>query len=160
MDAPRRPAAQRIRLTARVLLGAVTLAVAAIVFSPGPPDAAGQRGLEQWLFRLHRDGLPTWISFSLVEFIANVVMFLPLGLLGALALRQHHWLIVPICAAFSGAIETVQLLALPERDGTLNDVLANASGAALGFLLALLVMRAVRRHAQRAPDEPPVRRAR
>lgn len=159
MDGLRRTALQRVRLTARVLLAAVTLVVVSIVFWPTAPELGGQRRLADWLFRLHREGLPTWINFGLVEFSANVVMFLPLGLLGALALRRHRWLILPACAAFSGAIETVQFVALPARNGTLNDVLANTSGAALGFLLAVLIWRAISRNdgpgpAGRSPSDP------
>ncbi len=145
MHQPRSSKQRWVGLTARALLVAVVLVVVAIVFWPTAPDIDGQHRLEKWLIRLHSEGLPTWISFNLVEFSANIVMFLPLGLLGALALRRHRWLIILACAAFSGAIETIQSVALPARDGTLKDVLANTCGAALGFLLAVLIWRALGR---------------
>ena len=135
------------RRTAGVLLVMIVLAVAVIVFWPGPPDPGGQSALETFLQRQHRRGLPEWITFNLVQNVANVVMFLPVGFLGALALRRHNYLIVAVAAIGSGLIELTQLLLLPDRVASLEDVAANTAGAVVGLLLAVPTLR--RRHKRR-----------
>jgi len=75
-----------------------------------------------------------------IEFIANVLMFLPLGLLLALLFR-HPWYGVALALALSVAAELVQFV-IPSRQPSLRDILANALGAALGAALAwTLVLR-------------------
>lgn len=132
-------------LVARLLLVATVVTVAVIVFTPGPPDALGQQRLARWLDAVHRTWMPGWITFGLIEFLSNVVMFLPLGLFGALALRGRRYLVIPGGAALSGTIELVQQLALPGRDGSWQDIVANTVGAVVGYLLALAVLRHVGR---------------
>lgn len=79
-----------------------------------------------------------------IEFIANVVMFLPLGLLLTLLFRRP-WFGVLLALALSVAAELAQLV-IPSRQPSLRDILANALGAALGAALAwLLVLRRDRR---------------
>src|SRR5690606_11568288 len=102
---PRQAGAPWLIVTARVLTAVPVVTVALIVFTPGPPDAAGQAWLRQWLDAVHRTWMPGWITFALVEFCANVLMFVPLGLFGALSVRQRRWRVLPLLAAASAAIE-------------------------------------------------------
>lgn len=128
------------RATRRVAAGSlvlIVLVVAVIVFWPGPPDPGGQGALESYLRYPEDHGLPRWITFNLVQNLANVVMFLPLGLLGSLALRRRNYLVVLYAAAASGLIELTQLLLLPHRVASLEDVLANTAGAFVGLLLSI-----------------------
>ena len=122
------------------------LVVAVITLWPGPPDPDGQLGLKQFLNAAHLQGLPLWITFGKVEFVANIALFVPIGLFGGLVLSRARWLIVPLAVAASAAIEVTQAMALPVRDGTPRDVLSNGLGAALGYLLASGVLNEVRRH--------------
>lgn len=67
--------------------------------------------------------------------VANILLFLPFGFALALAgMRPRRALL--LAAAISLCIETTQLTLLTGRDANLADVLANASGAFLGALLA------------------------
>jgi glycopeptide antibiotics resistance protein len=147
-----------LRITALVLLIAFGLIVTVITLWPGPPDPDGQRALREFLLRSYSHGLPTWITFGRVEFAANIVMFVPIGLFGALVLVRHSWLIVPIAVAASIAIEVFQSARLVERVGTPRDVIANGLGALIGYLCALLVLRVARRRSRRrgAAVEPSV----
>ncbi len=120
-------------------------AIAIITFTPGPPDANGQRELIAYLARAHTQGLPEWVTFGKVEFGANVVMFVPIGLFGALALPRARWLIVPAAVGMSAVIEYMQAANLPGRDGTARDVLANGLGALVGYLMAAVVLAEVHR---------------
>ncbi len=154
--APRWSTPRWLRLTAIVLLVGFCLAVGVITFWPGPPDPDGQRALQAFLTRAHRSGrLPLWVTFGKIEFGANIVMFVPIGFFGALALPRLRWLIVPAAVVGSVCIEWLQAARLPDRFGTVRDVVANGIGALVGFLLAAAVlsmlMRRDRRHDVVAP---------
>ncbi len=142
-------ALRRLRAVSIALLIGFCIAVAVITFWPGPPDPDGQRALKVFLLRAHMNGLPLWITFGKVEFGANVVMFLPIGFFGALALARLRWVVVPAALLASVAIEAVQAARMPQRVGTPRDVVANALGALCGYLLALLVLRFIRRRLRR-----------
>lgn len=81
---------------------------------------------------LHRLGW-TSIDFNRLEVIANVLAFVPVGVLAFLFVRVWPlaFLVGPV---LSIAIETVQGLALPHRAATVNDILANSAGATIGVL--------------------------
>ncbi len=143
------PALRRIRIWSAVLLATVVIVVGIITFSPGPPDPSGQQALRSFLYHAHLHGFPRWISFNKIEFGSNILMFVPIGLFGALALPPPRWLIVPAAIMGSLAIEITQASGLPERVGTPRDVIANSLGALIGYLLACLVIRSVDRSARR-----------
>lgn len=129
----------------RVLLAVVFLAVVLIVFAPGPPAADSQRWLAHWLETVHRTWMPRWVTFDLIEFVSNVVMFVPLGFLGVVAAPRLRKWVVPACVLFSGLIELFQYLLLPARQGSWADIAANSLGAVIGMLAAGAVLRRVRR---------------
>jgi len=145
----REPALRLIRIWSMVLLATVVIVVAIITFSPGPPDPSGQQALRSFLDHAHLHGLPRWISFNKIEFGSNILMFVPIGLFGSLALPPPRWLIVPAAIMGSLAIEITQASGLPQRVGTPRDVIANSLGALIGYLLACLVIRSVERSARR-----------
>lgn len=109
--------------------------LAAVVFWPSPVDAGSADTLQSLLDTLHRHGLPRTVDYAVVESAANVALFVPFGLLGAACLSERAaWLAAAAGAALSCAVEAGQYLLLPDRYATLNDVLANTLGAALGTL--------------------------
>jgi VanZ family protein len=76
------------------------------------------------------------VSAAAVERAANVLLFVPAGLLLSCALRGWPRVAVwGLCVAASAGTELVQTV-LPGRDPTGLDVLANGLGAAVGVLLA------------------------
>ncbi len=107
-----------------------------------------QSSLEHWFADLHARGLPSWIGFGLVEFAANVLMFVPLGALGVLARPPFGAVaVVAYGTALSIAVELGQWLLIPGRTGDYRDLpsapspgcaaaIANIVGAALGAPLA------------------------
>jgi len=157
MPRSRRPVAARqrddglrgVRITALVLLIVFGVVVTVITLWPGPPDPDGQRALRAFLLEAYTRGFPRWITFGAIEFAANIVMFIPIGLFGALTLPRHRWLVVLFSFAGSAAIELFQAARLAERVGTPRDVIANGLGALIGYLLALLVVLAARRRNRR-----------
>ena len=135
---------RRMRPVAIGLLVVICVVVAFITVSPAPPDLEGQRALREFLIAAHRHGLPKWITFDAVEFSSNVLMFAPIGFFGALALPRARWLVVPLAGVVSIAIEVLQAWRMPERVGTAQDVEANVLGTLIGYLMACVVIWAVR----------------
>lgn len=127
------------------LLAVYLIVVAFVVFWPTPID----RGFDLQLLRfagwIRSHGM-VWLSYDHVEFVANILMFVPLGVgLTLLLPRAMHWL-VPLLGLFSSVvIEVVQAIALPDRFGGPMDVLSNTIGAALGWAATLIVRFAVSR---------------
>ncbi len=119
------------------LCAAWLLAVAMIVLWPTPVDRAGGGTLRRGLEYLYAHGLPTFVTYSLVEFTANVLMFVPLGLFWFLLTPRHWRRWAPVVGlVLSAAIEATQHILLPQRFATPYDVLANTLGATLGALIA------------------------
>jgi glycopeptide antibiotics resistance protein len=72
----------------------------------------------------------------MVEFAANILLFVPLGVLVAALLGgRRQWWAVPIGAMLSGLIEVAQLLFLPSRVPDGRDVLANTLGTVIGAVI-------------------------
>ncbi|WP_051275033.1 VanZ family protein [Cellulomonas sp. URHD0024] len=78
-----------------------------------------------------RAGVP--LSFSQLEASANVVMFVPFGVLVGLLVRRR-WLVVVLGLCLSAAIELTQLLFFPTRVPSIRDVVMNTLGATIGLL--------------------------
>jgi hypothetical protein len=121
------------------------VALALVAFWPTPVDESSHDGIDAFLARLHRRGFPLWISYELIEFIANIVMFVPVGFfVVVLAGMPRWWLGFLAGVAGSCVIELGQLVFLPERMPTLNDVMANTTGAAVGTVIALVTLQIAR----------------
>jgi glycopeptide antibiotics resistance protein len=81
----------------------------------------------------------TALDFHRLEVLANVAVFVPIGILAFLLLpRRVGALAVAVGPLLSVGIEATQRVALPHRAATVNDVLANSVGATAGVLLAVL----------------------
>lgn len=79
-----------------------------------------------------------WLSYARMEFAANVLLFVPFGLLLTLILLRAHYVVLPAAIVLSVAVEAGQLF-IDERNSTVLDVAANVTGASLGILLAALI---------------------
>lgn len=87
-----------------------------------------------------------------IEFVANILMFAPLGFLLTLLFR-HPWYGVVLALVLSAGAEIAQIV-IPSRQPSFRDILANALGAAVGAALAwLIVLRRERRVARRAEEQ-------
>lgn len=117
--------------------------VASIVFAPVHVDDNEMGGrLAQLLDTGHAEGwLPAFITYSSIEQLSNVIMFIPGGFLFALLVKPKARLHV-LYSGFlvSACIETIQSF-MPDRTGDPVDVLMNGSGALLGAAGALGVHR-------------------
>jgi len=122
----------------QLVLAAMAIPLAFIAFWPSPVDKPVSGQLAAVLTYLHRHGTPRWFNYNSVEASANIVLFMPVGFVAALAFpSKRWWQIGAFGALVSGCIELGQLLFLHDRFASLSDILTNTSGAAIGALLAL-----------------------
>ncbi|WP_091230786.1 VanZ family protein [Microbacterium sp. 3J1] len=126
---------RRVVLASRVLLVPYLAVVALIVWLPGK-DAESVTGIVAMTARMLAGwGVPFEVGYPVLEFAANIALFVPFGALVAAAWPAlPAWKVVAAGAATSVVIELVQI-ALPTRYPTVSDVVANTLGAAVGFAL-------------------------
>ncbi|MCU1549984.1 MAG: VanZ family protein [Glaciihabitans sp.] len=78
-------------------------------------------------------------TFADLEFVSNIAVFVPLGLLFVVLFgRRRWWLAILAGVVLTLVIEGTQTF-LPTRVPDVRDLIANTTGAILGALLALLV---------------------
>lgn len=130
----------RTRLIARILLAAYIIALTLIAFWPVPVDRGAGR-----LLRFITSLIPA-LTHSRIEVLANVVLFLPLGVLLAIILSRSRYLVLPIALLATVTIEGGQHFFLGERTSSLYDILANTTGACLGLVCVAIAEPLLRRY--------------
>ena len=125
-------------MTRRLLVAAMAvylLVVGLITLTPSTGD--GHSPMWYVMRFLHRFGT-TWVTESGLELVANVVLFVPFGLLGVpLVGRRRWWWVVVGGVLLTCAIETAQL-GIPGRVSDVRDLVANTTGAIVGTAAALV----------------------
>jgi VanZ family protein len=132
---------------ARSLLVAYLLVPAALTLSADSPSAA-LRDFYELADRLVDRMTSGRVDLSIndAEALANVALFVPIGLLMRPSLPRAPLSLLLLAAALGSlAIEVAQYALLPDRIPSLIDVLLNAAGAAVGLVLADDVQRLVQR---------------
>lgn len=98
---------------------------------------------------LNQAGIP--VSPSTAEFGLNVLLFVPMSLLGSVLIPRlsvAEWVTVGFVASF--AVELVQNFLLSSRSADAKDIVSNTLGALIGAVLARLLVAAARAQAARA----------
>lgn len=142
---------RRSRTSARAFLTVGTALYLALVawvtLGPQPLGEAGTSWLRALTGSFASNPATAWVTYDVVEFTANIAMFVPLGwlflsLLGA----RRWWLALLFGIAVTCFIEFFQQF-LPTRVPDLRDIIANSLGAAIGvgIGLAILGVRSARR---------------
>ena len=121
-------------LLLRIVFAVYLVTVGVIVWSPQPDS--GTTGIIAVAARaLESLGLPFEPSYVVLEFTANIVLFVPFGMLALTAFRWTRvWSATAAGFFTSCLIEGVQLF-LPTRFSTVSDLIANTLGALIGALL-------------------------
>ncbi|WP_022905316.1 VanZ family protein [Curtobacterium sp. B18] len=74
-----------------------------------------------------------WFTYERTEFLANIAMFVPVGMLAALWLPRRWWILGALVAVvLSTGIEFAQATYLPYRVADPRDVLSNGLGRPSG----------------------------
>jgi glycopeptide antibiotics resistance protein len=112
-----------------------------IAFWPSPVDEPIQSQLATVLKFLHAHGMPASFNYTFVEASANVILFLPVGFVAALAFpKKHWWQTGAFGLLVSASIELGQLLFLHNRFASSLDLVTNTGGAVIGALLAAVAL--------------------
>lgn len=122
-----------LRHDPRSWLAIYIVVLAGIAFSPVPVDSGAGP-----LLRAITKAFPV-LTYHRIEFGANIVLFVPLGLLLALILPRRRYLVVPIAFVATVSIESLQGIFLGARVASILDVVANTTGACIGLLIAEVV---------------------
>lgn len=137
-----------------LLTGAYLAFVGWLTLTPQPISPADSERIEQILAALHRRGIAESIDYMRLEFLANIAMFVPIGMFLVLLFGTRlWWLAVAGCFALTVFIETAQQ-SIPGRVSGERDVLSNTIGGLIGVAVAVVLtlpgyLRRRRRRAER-----------
>lgn len=110
-----------------------------LTLGPEPLDSNGRGVLHRMIRFISGDNTLDWITFALVEFTANVVLFVPIGVLFTLMVGWRRWWLAGLLGAgLTAAIEFTQLF-LPDRVTDPRDLISNSIGAVIGVAVVLVV---------------------
>ncbi|AMB41447.1 MULTISPECIES: VanZ family protein [Paenarthrobacter] len=131
-----------IRRWLRAAFVAYLVLLAIVVFLPSKEASTVTGFVGVIAGRLAALGLPFKEAAIGVEFVSNIVMFVPFGLLATFLWpgRWNWWRMLLLGAATSTFIEITQLI-IPGRVTALSDVIANSAGALIGAVVARQVYR-------------------
>jgi glycopeptide antibiotics resistance protein len=81
-----------------------------------------------------------WITYGVAEFAANIVLFVPLGVLLVLLLGRRRWLAVIVAGLLASCwIELAQGIWIGDRVADSRDLVSNTLGTAIGVVLAMML---------------------
>jgi glycopeptide antibiotics resistance protein len=113
--------------------------VALITLWPQPPQPGQNLLFIRLLTALARIDALDWLTYSTIESLANVAMFVPIGVFFVLLFGRRYWWVAILAGmALTAAIETSQIF-IPGRVPDVRDLVANSVGAAVGVIAALVI---------------------
>jgi hypothetical protein len=130
------------RRAALLILAAYLVFLAFVLLNPSADVPSSSVA---WLSQVGtRAGLPApLVEPSRVEFICNVLILMPLSLLGSVLLPRLDWRDWTAYGfVLSGTVELLQAVLLPDRSATFSDVVANTSGILMGAVAYRLAVSA------------------
>lgn len=133
--APRHGTALAVVTAPALWLALYIAGLAAIAFWPVPVDRDSGALLDAIT------AVIPWLTYTRIEILANILLFLPFGFLLASALRGRAVLTLAIAVSLSFVLEAGQAVFLPERTPSAVDVFANSLGALIGIALAWAIPR-------------------
>jgi glycopeptide antibiotics resistance protein len=124
-------------------LSVVTLAYLAFVgwitLTPGSAAPTSSELVLRVLARLQGYEELSWLTYDRAEFLANIALFVPVGLFLLLLFGTRFWWVAAAAAfAMTSAIETAQRR-IPGRFPDERDVLANTTGALVGIAVGVVL---------------------
>ena len=134
------------RIVLSAALGLYLVLVGVITLDPSPPDTT-KNPVVLWITDV------TPLTYGAVEFLANIAMFVPIGLLVTL-LSRRWWVAAVVGLALTCAIEFTQTF-LPARFPDVQDIFANTLGAVLGSLAVAGVRCVGASRARKVTEESP-----
>ncbi|WP_344006056.1 VanZ family protein [Nocardioides lentus] len=101
---------------------------------------------------------PTLVTPERMEVVLNVLIMVPLALLGRLLRPGYSWRDwTAVGFVLAASVELFQGLFLPERSASALDIVANTTGVGLGAIVGSLLRIPIRRREARRRSETPGR---
>jgi glycopeptide antibiotics resistance protein len=137
----------------QAILASMLVPLALVAFWPSPVDQPVQGELAGFLIVIHALGMPGWVNYSFIEATANVLLFVPVGVLSSQAFPgKRLWQLGAFGLVVSGCMELGQQLFLHDRFASPSDLVTNTVGTVIGALAARAGVRELkRRQAQHQP---------
>jgi glycopeptide antibiotics resistance protein len=138
-----------------LLTGAYLVFVRWLTLTPQDDHTRQAQLAERILTELHERGYAESIDYSRFEFLANIALFVPVGMFLLLLFGAGGWWLALIASfAMTAGIESLQH-EIPGRVPDDRDLVANGTGAAIGIVIALVLtlpatLRRRRRRRERA----------
>lgn len=122
-----------------LLTGTYLAFVAWLTLTPQAYASAHISIIFRVLDALHRHGYLLSVDDNRLEFLANIALFLPVGMFLLLLFGTRlWWLALTAAFALTAFIETAQR-SIPGRVSDEHDLLANGLGAVIGVLIAVVL---------------------
>ena len=110
-----------------------------IVFWPSPIDRPVRSMLMRLLQELHERGIPAFVDYAFIELLANIALFLPVGLFFGLLLPIRYWPVAYLLGPMLSVLVELTQKLLDDRYSSFRDIVTNSIGAVIGVTLALLL---------------------
>lgn len=122
-----------------LVTGGYLVFVAWLTLTPEPIGPDQQQFIQRVLDGLHRRGYAETLDYDQLEFLANIALFVPIGVFLLLLFGAGGWWLAAIGSfAMTAVIETLQQQ-IPGRVSDGRDLLANGIGALIGIAIALVL---------------------
>jgi glycopeptide antibiotics resistance protein len=122
-----------------LVTGGYLVFVAWLTLTPEPIGPDQQQFIQRVLDGLHRRGYAETLDYDQLEFLANIALFVPIGVFLLLLFGAGGWWLAAIGSfAMTAVIETLQQQ-IPGRVSDDRDLLANGIGALIGIAIALVL---------------------
>ena len=144
-----------------LLTGAYLVFVGWLTLTPQDQHTDQAQLAVRLLDALHRRGVAESVDYSRFEFLANVALFVPVGVFLLLLFGAGGWWLALIASfAMTAGIESLQH-EIPGRVPDDRDLIANGTGAVIGVGVALVLTlpATLRRHRRRRRRPELARRA-
>lgn len=122
-----------------MLTGAYLVFLAWLTLTPQAAHRDEALFVQRVLDALHRRGYAESIDYDRFEFLANIALFVPVGVFLLLLFGAGGWWLAAVASfLMTGLIESVQTQ-IPGRVPDERDLLANGVGALIGIAVALVL---------------------
>ena len=110
-----------------------------VTLTPGSAAPTSSELVLRVLARLQRYDELSWLTYDRAEFLANIALFVPVGLFLLLLFGTRYWWLAAAAAiALTSLIETAQR-SIPGRVPDDRDLAANTMGALVGIAVGVVL---------------------
>jgi glycopeptide antibiotics resistance protein len=122
-----------------VVTGGYLVFVAWLTLTPQPIGPDQEEFIQRVLDGLHRRGYVQSLDYDRLEFLANIALFVPIGMFLLLLFGAGGWWLAAIGSFGMTAFIEFAQQAIPGRVSDDRDLMANTIGALIGIVVALIL---------------------